>query len=136
MHGVAFASKGDPVKDEQIGWVIEVAVRRGELARFKDLMREMVASASAEAGTLTYEWMLGVDGTNCQIFERYDDVAAAVIHSRAFDRKFASRFFALASPARLWVYGTPDAELRAAFAPLDPIYHAVIGGFERARGAS
>jgi quinol monooxygenase YgiN len=124
------------VTDEQIGWVIEVSVRDGELARWKELMREMVASASAEPGTLTYEWMLGDDGTTCQLFERYTNVAAAAVHSRAFDAKFASRFFALASPVRLSVYGTPDAELRAAQAPLAPGHFQRIGGFERARGAS
>ncbi len=119
---------------EEIGWVIEVSVGAGHLGSWKELMREMVGSTHREPGTLTYEWMFGEDGTSCQIFERYASVAAAALHSRTFDAKFAKRFFALASPKALSVYGTPDAELRAAFAPLSPRYLSPIGGFDRTKG--
>ena len=120
--------------NDQIGWVVEVSVNAGRLAPWNDLMHEMVASTRAEPGTLTYEWMLGADGSRCQIFERYASVAAALIHARAFDAKFAKRFLALASPKALSVYGTPDAELRAWFAPSSPRYFSPIGGFDRTKG--
>ena len=120
--------------NDQVGWVIELSVHKGQLRSWKKLMREMVASMRAEPGTLTYEWMLGEDGTTCQLFERYTGAAAAVRHSHNFEANFATRFFELADPVRLMVYGEPGAELRATFASLSPTYLTPIGGFDRSNG--
>ena len=46
----------------QVSWVIELAVKPGELEAFKALMEEMVAGTNAEPTTLGYEWFISDDG--------------------------------------------------------------------------
>lgn len=48
--------------DKHVSWVIELAVKEGQLDTFKALMEEMVAGTSPEPGTLGYEWYISGDG--------------------------------------------------------------------------
>ena len=46
----------------QVSWVVELAVKPGQLDAFKTLMEEMVAGTNAEPQTLNYEWYMSGDG--------------------------------------------------------------------------
>lgn len=118
--------------NENVYWVLELAVRPGRLNDFRNLMQEMVAAASDnEPGTLNYEWNIGDDGTACHIYVRYKDSAAVMRHMAVFGTKFTDRFMALAQITRTAVYGAPSAEVKAALAPYGPVFFAPFGGFKR-----
>jgi quinol monooxygenase YgiN len=118
--------------NDNVYWVLELAVQPGRLNDFSNLMQEMVAAArSNEPGTLNYEWNISGDGTVCHICVRYENPAAVMLHMAAFGTQFTGRFAALAQIARLVVYGTPSAEVKAALAPYGAVYLAPFGGFKR-----
>src|SRR5262245_37198559 len=114
-----------------VSWVIEVAVKPGELDNFKGLIEEMMDSTRSEPSTLMYEWSISEDGSVVHGYERFADSEAAVAHLSAFGEKFAKRFLAAVDPTRLSVYGTPSDRAREMLAALGPAYLAPLGGFAR-----
>jgi quinol monooxygenase YgiN len=104
---------------DQVSWLLELAVKPGELENFKALMAEMVESTRGEAGVLTYEWSISDDSSAIHISERFADSAAVVAHLTAFGERFAQRFLAAVDPTRLVVYGAPNDEAKEALS-LDP----------------
>jgi quinol monooxygenase YgiN len=114
--------------DGNVAWMLELRVQKN----FGPLMAEMVAATKAnEPGTLAYEWSTNPDGTVCHLYERYADSAAAMIHIGTFGEKFAARFLDALQPIRLVVYGTPNAEVRAALAGFGAVHMEPAGGFSR-----
>ena len=117
--------------DEEVSWLVEVAVKPGELDNFRALVAEMVASTHGEAGTLAYQWFVSNDGSAVHIYERYASSAAVMTHLQAFGSKFAERFFAAADLTRWMIYGTPSAEVKSALNTFGPTYLGPFGGFVR-----
>jgi len=95
------------------------------------VMRDMIASARAEPGTLNYEWWIAEDGASCQVYERYRDPAAVLSHLGAFHTKFAERFLPLITATRFVVYGAKAPEVRDALAGFAPLHLARLDGFSR-----
>ena len=117
--------------DENVYWLLELAVTPGQLNELGGLMREMVEAAREEPGTLNYEWSISADATVCNVYVRYRDAAAVMAHMRSFGSRFSVRFMELAKITRMTVYGSPGAEVRRALAPYGPVYLAPFGGFKR-----
>jgi quinol monooxygenase YgiN len=117
---------------DTVSWNLQLRVKEGRLDDLRALMREMVASTEAEAGTLAYEWFLSDDGSACHICERYTDSSAAMEHLGNFGAKFAERFLDCLEPTSLHVYGAPSAEARAALDGFGAAYLGSFGGFSRA----
>ena len=116
---------------DQVSWVLEVAVKPGQLETFRSLMEEMVASTRGEPGTLIYEWYVSDDGRVVHLIERYADSAATVAHVATFGEKFAGRFLAAVDPTRFTVMGSPNDEAQAALIGFGPAYLQPFGGFAR-----
>jgi quinol monooxygenase YgiN len=116
---------------DQVSWLLELAVKPGELESFKALMAEMVESTQGEAGVLIYEWSISDDGSAIHIAERFADSAAVVAHLTGFAERFAQRFLAAVDPTGLVVYGAPNDEAKEALTALGPTYMAPLGGFAR-----
>lgn len=114
-----------------VSWNLQVSVREGRLDDFRSLMNEMVESTQMEAGTLSYEWFLSEDDTECHIYERYADSDAVMVHLGNFGPKFASRFMESVEPTSLSVYGEPSDEVRTALDSLGAVYLGTFGGFSR-----
>ena len=118
--------------NENVYWVLELAVQPGRLNDFRSLMQDMVAAArDNEPRTLNYEWNISDDGTVCHIYVRYENPAAVMLHMAAFGTKFTRRFMELVQITRLVVYGAPSAEVKAALAPYGAVYLAHFGGFRK-----
>jgi quinol monooxygenase YgiN len=100
--------------NNQILWVLEVAVKPAQLERFRILMEEMVTSTRAEPGALSYEWFVSGDGSVVHLVERYADSPAALAHLQTFGERFAGRFLDAVTPTRLTVMGNPSDEAKAA----------------------
>ena len=70
--------------DEQLSWVLQCTVKDGQLDAFKELMEEMVAGTSNEAGALNYEWFISDDGSTVHLYEKFADSDAAIAHLTGF----------------------------------------------------
>jgi quinol monooxygenase YgiN len=116
---------------DQVSWMLEVAVKSGQLDAFRALMEEMVASTQGEPGALIYEWFVSDDGGVVHLSERYADSAAVLAHLATFGEKFAGRFLAAVEPTRLTVMGSPSDEAQTALSGFGPTYLRPFGGFAR-----
>jgi quinol monooxygenase YgiN len=117
--------------DEQVSWVIELAVKPGELDTFKELMEEMVEGTSAEPNTLGYEWFITDDGGTVHIYEKYADSEAMISHVNGFLEKWAGRFMGCVEPTRFVVYGNPNDAAKELLAGFGPVHMGNWGGFAR-----
>jgi quinol monooxygenase YgiN len=115
--------------DNELAWLLELAVHSGELETVRALMEEMVTSTRAEAGALGYAWYAGEDGSSIALYERYRDDAAALAHLATFGERFAQRFLTAMTPTRLTVFGAPGDEARQALSAFHPTFLGLIGGF-------
>ncbi len=117
---------------DNVYWVLELAIKPGELDNFKALMKEMVEATQAnEPHTLNYEWTISEDSQSCHIYERYADSTATMAHLKTFGEKFAERFMAALEPTRFTVYGNPNDEVKGALSGFGAVFMAPIGGFAR-----
>ncbi|GHD57034.1 hypothetical protein GCM10017083_37930 [Thalassobaculum fulvum] len=115
-----------------VHWMLEVAVKDGQLDAFRALMEEMVAATrDNEPDALNYEWAISGDGATCHIYERYRDSAAVMTHIAWFGANAAKRFLAIAEPKRLTVYGSPDEAATKALDRMGAVYMKPLGGFAR-----
>lgn len=117
--------------DKQVSWIIELAVKPGQLENFRALKDEMVASTQTEPDTLSYDWWVSEDGSAVHIYERYADSDALLAHLTGFGEKFAERFLTMVEPGRFTVYGEPKEDAREAMSGFNPTYLGSFGGFTR-----
>jgi quinol monooxygenase YgiN len=122
---------GHPLS-EQVSWQVELAVKPGQLEKFRALTREMVEFTRKEPGALIYERYISADGSTVYVYERYADSAAAVAHLREFARVFGAAFSALVERRRFTVFGAPSDELKSILDGFDATYHALLDGFSLA----
>lgn len=115
---------------DQIYWVITFTV--DQMDKFKPVVQKLVAATEKEPGTLEYEYAVGDDQKTVDIFERYTNSHAAVVHvTENFGPNFSKDFLAVAKPARFVVYGVPTEELKKTLADFHPIYMTPFDGFTK-----
>jgi quinol monooxygenase YgiN len=117
--------------DGQVSWVVQCAVKDGQLEAFKELMEEMVAGTSEEPQTLNYEWFISDDGETVHIYEKYADSASTAAHLSGFMEKWAGRFMDCVDVTRFTVYGNPDEAAQKMIAPFGGKQLGTWGGFAR-----
>lgn len=115
---------------EQVSWLVELAVKPGQLNNFRALTGEMVESTRGEPGVLSYERFVSDDGKVIHVYERYADSAAALAHLRTFSQKFAARFLSMVERTRFTVFGAPSDELRGVLDGFGAIYLKPFGDFK------
>jgi quinol monooxygenase YgiN len=117
---------------DTVSWILEMAIKPGQLDNWKALMEEMVeATQSTQPDTTIYEWFYSGDGSTCHIYERYTDSAATMVHLKAFGENFAERCLAAADPTCFTVYGNPNAEVRGALSGFGAVFMEQLGGYAR-----
>ena len=116
---------------DHVSWLLELAVKPGQLDEFKALVAEMIDSTRAEPGALIYDWSIGDDNRTVHAYERYADSAAVLVHLATFGEKFAQRLLGAADVTRFVVYGAPDDEATQALSGLGPSHMTPVGGFAR-----
>ena len=117
--------------NENVYWVIELAVNPGRFEDLKTLVAELFEANRNKVGFLTYEVAISDDRQVCHIYERFQDSAAIISHTQSFGATFATRFFEILKPTRFVIYGTPSAEVKDAVAPFNPVYMTPLAGFRR-----
>ncbi|HUF33949.1 MAG TPA: antibiotic biosynthesis monooxygenase [Acidimicrobiales bacterium] len=116
---------------DEVSWVIQVAVKNGELDNLRSLMADMVSSTKDESGALGYEWFIDEAEGKLAIYERYSDSAATMVHLGNFGANFAERFLACVDPVSLQVFGTPSDEVKGVLDGFGATYFGPFGGFFR-----
>jgi quinol monooxygenase YgiN len=114
---------------DQISWHVELAVKPGQLANFRELTGEMVESTRAEPGVLSYQRFVSDDGHFVHAYERYANSTAAVAHLQKFGKQFSGRFSAMVDRTRFTVFGHPSDELRGLLDRLGAAYLKPFGDF-------
>ena len=115
-----------------IFYLVEFAIKEGQLENFRTLVKEVVEATKANEPTTTnYEFFISDDGSTCHTYERYTDSEAAVKHIIAVMTKFSDRINALAEPKRATVYGNPSDELRKMLNSMGAVFVRPIAGFAR-----
>src|SRR5262245_11818685 len=118
--------------EDQVSWVLELAIKPGELDAFKALLEEMVdGTSSAEPNTLAYRWFISDDGGTVHSHERYADSEALVSHVNGFVAKWAERLLAAVDVTRFTVYGNPSAAAKELLDGFGAAYLGPLGGFSR-----
>ena len=115
----------------EVFWLYEVGVRPGGGDALRDLMAELVDSARAEPGTLTYQWTISDDDTVAHVYERYADSTSTLAHLAVFRETFAERFLAVVERRRLVLYGQPEDAINQALSGLGPVLMSPLTGFDR-----
>ena len=113
-------------------WVVELAIKPGQLDEFRALMREMGAAIQAnEPDTINYELFISQDARTCHIFEQYADAPAVMTHLGHFQQRFAQRFAAVVDVTAFTVYGNPNDEVRQVLRGFGAVFMAPLTGFAR-----
>jgi quinol monooxygenase YgiN len=115
---------------EQVYWVVTFST--DEIDKFKPIIQRVVAATEKEPGALEYEYNVSDDQKTIDIYERYADSKAAVIHlTENFVPNFSKEFMAVAKPVRFVVYGAASPELKKVLEGLKPVYMTTFDGFTR-----
>ena len=114
----------------EIAWRVELEVKSGQLASFRELTGEMVEFTRHECGVLGYQRFVSKDGRIVHGDERYADSDAALAHLQNFKQHFALRFLELVNRIRFTVYGTPSESLKELLDELGAIYLSRLGDFD------
>lgn len=117
--------------DDAVSWVMDFAVKPGQLDMLTPLVEEMARSARAEPGAQQFAWFVSEDGTSGQVHERYADTTAALAHLHTFTERFAERVLAAVEPTRFTVLGLPSVGVRQALDGFAPTYLRPLGVFTR-----
>lgn len=127
QHGGHASEAGMP--SAQVYWVFTVTV--DQMDKFKALIPKLVAATAKESGALQFEFNVSDDQKTVDIFERYKDSKAALLHQTQSFGPLSKDFFAVAKLTRWVVYGAPSDEFKKANADFHPIYMTRIDGFVR-----
>ena len=89
--------------------------------RSPNLPGPQTPTGEKEPGALAYEYTVGSDQKTVDIYERYTNAHAAVVHvTENFGPNFSKEFMALAKPERFVVYtAAPTDELKKTLAELE-----------------
>jgi quinol monooxygenase YgiN len=89
-------------------------VRHGQLEGFRRQASEMMrVTREKDTGTLTYDWFLSEDGTECEVHESYVDADALVEHALNVRDARAVMFAEYACDHQMAFYGDPSPRLTA-----------------------
>jgi len=117
---------------ETIVLIIEGQVKPGALVDFTAQIKNLVdVTKTNEPDTLIYEYYLADDKTSFQIYERYRNSAATVLHLNSFIEKFSQDFQTVAETTSVKVYGSPDQDVKQILDGFGAIYIGQICGFQR-----
>ena len=120
------------MNSNRIRLVLDLDIQDGKLTQFETIAQEMVALTMKEAGTLTYEFLLGADQARCRLIETYNNAHAIAEHFKgAAVQQFLPQLLQVASLTALEFHGDPGPEIVAKAAQLNPAVFAAWHGFDR-----
>ena len=97
-------------------------------------MKDLVYEADRETGTMACELNFSEAGDVCNIYLRFVDADAAMIHLAMFSDKFSPRFLKACSVTRITILGFANEEVRLALSDFQPVVLSQRAGFARFAG--
>lgn len=115
---------------DEIAWRVVLAVKPNRFDNLERLTGEMVKSARAELGCLSYQRFATEDRKIVHVYERYSNSGAALEHLKIFTRQFGARYTEMVERTQFTVYGFPSSELRKVLDQFSPQYLHQLGQWE------
>jgi quinol monooxygenase YgiN len=92
-----------------------LTIRSGELEGFKRQAAEiMKLTREADAKPIRYDWFLSDDGTECEVWESFQDADALLEHQRYIGQAKAKLFREFVAAHTMTFYGEPSPALAGA----------------------
>lgn len=113
-----------------VSCLFTLSIKPEEFEEFKSLISKVVAETKKEPDTLVYEYSVNEAQNTAHILERYR-TTGVVSHVDETFGPFGKRFLELVTVTGLFVYGTPDAEIRKRLDPFGAVYMTPFDGFSR-----
>jgi len=114
-----------------VHWIMELSISEQQFDVINALMEELISEADREIGTVAHEWNFNDDGSVCQLYERFVDADAAMLHLSMIGEHFADRFLAACTVTRVTILGYANEDVRRALAKFSPNVLTQKGGFAR-----
>ena len=121
------------MKHNQIHFNTEFIINEGKKEEYKKLIQEMSRMVEAsEPDTITYEFYLNKDETECIVHETYANSEAALAHNNsAASQTILPKICDVGKINRIEVYGNPSEELRKLLANFGAHTYNLFAGFSR-----
>lgn len=114
-----------------VHWLMELVITDQQASEFNLLMQELVVEADREPGTMACELNFNDAGDVCNIYVRFVDADAAVIHLAMFSDNFMKRFMRTCSVKGTTILGFANDEVRLALQGFSPVVLSQRAGFAR-----
>jgi len=100
--------------------IAKVSIIEGKINEFRKLAAEIIDKVEAnEPDTLSYEYFLSSDESQCYVFQTYKDSEAVLAHLRNI-ADLAGPFHKVAPLTQLIIFGSPSDELSQALESVRP----------------
>jgi quinol monooxygenase YgiN len=104
----------------EIRAIAKVSITEGKINEFRKLATEIIDTIEAnEPNTLSYEYFLSDDESQCYVIQAYKDSEAVLAHLRNI-ADLAGPFHKVAPLTQLIIFGNPSDELRQALESVQP----------------
>lgn len=110
--------------------IYHLSLKPSDFPAFKAVVTKIVDASKAEAGTLTYEYVVNEDHSAVQILERYGQGGLLPHVAQSF-APHAEAFLELAHIDALYVFGEPTAEERTKLEGFGAVFFTSFCGFTR-----
>jgi len=114
-----------------VHWLMELSISGQQSGDIDALIKEFVSEADKEVGTMAHEWNFNEDGSICQLYERFVDADAAMLHLGMFGERFAERFLKSCSITSITILGYANEDVRGALERFSPVVLTQKAGFAR-----
>lgn len=114
-----------------VHWLMELSIGERQADHIDSLMQELINEADREVGTMAHEWNFNEDGSVCQLYERFVDADAAMLHLGMFGERFAERFLNTFTVTSITILGYANDDVRGALERFSPVVLRQKAGFAR-----
>lgn len=114
-----------------VHWLMELAISEQQSVEFDILMKELIAEADREIGTMACELNFSDQGDICKLYLRFVDADAAMLHLAMFNEGFIERFLSICSVTGITILGFANDEVRCALKEFSPVVLSQRAGFAR-----
>ena len=107
------------------------SIKIGELEAFKKTVNSMIeVTARNEPDTLSYNWFINEEGTECHLLETFKDSEAFITHLNNVGPMFP-KLLESCTVTRAKIFGEPSDALKELLAPLGVEYFSHFNGISR-----
>lgn len=117
-----------------VHWLMELVITDQQTNAFDSLMKELIEEADHEKGTMACELNFDDSGEICNIYLRFVDADAAMIHLAMFSDLLLERFLKCCSVTGITILGYANEEVCRALQEYSPLVLKQKAGFARFAG--